>query len=207
MGQTDDVLHVRVLGRLAEGLHCVGQTERALQLSCAAVDAARDLDDPEALVAALIARHAALMNVEHLDARLDALRELRALALSTGHADLVAHAAQWTLYGCLERGDNRAIQVAYEQFKRAARDLHEPGYEHLALAWETMFAHLHGRLDQAERLAGAAYALAPRVVGLDALELLAGQMFFIRRDQRRLPELLPSIEAYVRRISSPRGAP
>ena len=197
LGDTNDPLRIRVVGRLAEALYFVGQTEQALQLSCDAVSAARELDDPEALIAASIARHVALMNVEHLDARLDVLRELRALAASTGHADLVAHAAQWTLYGCLERGDNRAIQVAYEHFTRVARDLHEPGYEHLALAWDTMFAHLHGRLDEAERLAGAAYALAPRVVGLDALELFAGQLFFIRRDQHRLPELLPSIAGYV----------
>lgn len=191
------VLRVRVLARLAEALHFAGAGERALALSAEAMDAARALGDPEANVAALMGRHAALLHVDHVDERLPLLRDLIVLAERTGRPDLAAHGHQWSTYALFELGDLDGARREHRTFARLAEKLHEPAYAHVALAWKTLFAQLDGNFEDAERLAFEGHALAERVRGIDAVALLAAQLFFIRREQGRLEELVPAVEAFV----------
>ena len=68
-----------------------------------------------------------------------------------------------------------------------------------------MFALLDDEVDEAERLAFEAHALAPRVQGIDPNALVAGQLFFIRRAQGRLGELLPVMHDFVETNPLPAG--
>ena len=61
--ERDSVLRVRVLARLTENLHFVAAEDRALRMSDEALESARRLGDREALVAALLARHAAHLHI------------------------------------------------------------------------------------------------------------------------------------------------
>ena len=191
------VLRVRVLGRLAEALHFAGADARARATSAEAIDAAQALGDPEAVIAALMGRHAALLHVDHVEERLPLLRDLVILAERTGRPDLAAHGHQWTTYALFELGDLDRVRVEHRTFARVAQELHEPGYAHVALAWRSLLAQLDGDFETAERLAFEGHALAERVRGIDAVALLAAQLYFIRREQGRLEELVPAVEGFV----------
>jgi DNA-binding SARP family transcriptional activator len=191
------VLRVRVLGRLAEALHFAGEADRALAVSAEAMARAEQLEDSETLVAALMGRHAALMHIDHVDERLPLLRDLIALAECSGRADLAAHGHQWRTHALLEMGHLDQARVEQRAFTRIAEELREPGYTSGALAWRSLVAQLDGEPEVAEQLTLEGASLAERVRGFDAVGLAAAQLFFIRRDQGRLGELVPAVEAYV----------
>jgi DNA-binding SARP family transcriptional activator len=197
LGSGGDVARVRVMGRLSEALHFAGAADRALALSGDAVEEARRLDDDEAMIAALMGRHAALLHVSQVEQRLPVLRGLLELAERSGRDDLAAHARQWTTYALLELGELDAARAEHQEFAALSDRLNQPGYTHVALAWRAMFAQLDGKLGDAERLAIEGVGLAEHVHGLDASALFGGQLFFIRRAQGRLAELVPAIEAFV----------
>jgi DNA-binding SARP family transcriptional activator len=196
-GDERGVLRVRVLGQLSEALHFAGNCERALALSAEAIDTATALGDPDARIAALMGRHAALLHVDHVDERLSLLHDLVVVAEETGRPDLEAHGHQWSTYALFECGDLAGVRPQHDRFARLTGQLHEPGYSHVALAWKAVFAQLDGNLDGAEQLAMEAYALAARVRGIDAVALLGAQLFFIRREQHRLVELVSALESFV----------
>lgn len=194
------VLRVRVLGLLAEALHYADAGGRALDLSAEALDVARALEDPEAQIAALLGRHAALLHIEHVDERLSLLRELGDLAGQTGRPDLQARGHLWSAYAYFELGDRDGARLEHRALERLAERLREPGYVIMALTLEAAFAQLDGDLEAAERLALESHALAKRV---HYSHMLTAQLFFIRREQGRLGELLPAIEAAAATNSIP----
>jgi DNA-binding SARP family transcriptional activator len=193
----DSVLRVRVLARLTENLHFAAAEAHALELSSSALESARRLADPEAIVAALLARHAAYLHAAHVRERIEVLAELDELAADTGHRDLSAHALQWRIYALFELGDVAGAALALERLSGIAAEIREPRYDYISRAWKVAFALLNGTADDAERLAADAYALAPHVQGIDANALIAGQLFFVRRAQNRLEEIVPAIESFV----------
>ena len=136
----------------------------------------RRLGDREALVAALLARHAAHLHIAHVEQRLEILAQLHALALETRHGDLSAHSLQWRIYGLLELGALDEAREAREQLAQIASEIREPRYDYISRAWKVVFALLDDEVDEAERLAFEAHALAPRVQGIDPNALVAGQL-------------------------------
>jgi DNA-binding SARP family transcriptional activator/tetratricopeptide (TPR) repeat protein len=204
LGDADSVLRVRVLARLAEALHFAEAQERALTVSREGMEVAQRLGEPDAMIAALLGRHAALLHVAHVDERLDVLRRLVALAGAIGDHELAAHGWQWTVYARFESGDFAGGRQAHATFAALVKELRQPRYEHAGLGWQALFAQLDGELELTERLAQEAFALAERVQGLDPMALFAAQLFFVRREQDRLEELLPIVEAFVAANDVPR---
>ena len=203
--ERDSVLRVRVLARLTENLHFAAAEDRALRMSDEALESAGRLGDREALVAALLARHAAYLHIAHVEERLDILARLHELARETRHGDLTAHSLQWRIYGLLELGAVDEAREAREHLAKVAVEIREPRYDYISRAWKVVFALLDLEVDEAERLAFEAHALAPRVQGIDANALVAGQLFFVRRAQRRLGELLPVMHEFVDTNPLPAG--
>ena len=203
-GEERSVLRVRVLGRLAVASHFADGVQRSLALSAQALADARALEDPEAEIAALLGRHAALLHAEHVDERLELLAHLVELAEQTGHPDLAAHGHQWSMYALFERGDIAAARPRHETFAQLTETLHEPGYTHAALGWRALFAQLDGDLEAAERLSLEGHALADRVRGIDANAVRAAQVFFIHRDRGAHGALVPTLEAVVANYEVPR---
>jgi DNA-binding SARP family transcriptional activator len=197
LGTEDSVLRVRVLARLAEALHFNAAGDRAELIGQKAVEMARRLEDTDAMIAALSGRHAALLHVDHVEVRLPVLHELASLAERTGHRDLATHSHQWSTYALLELGDYDGARREHRLFATLAEELRQPHYDHVRLAWKAVFAQLDGRLADAERMAQEGYELAERVQGIDAVALFAAQLFFIRREQLRLAELVPGLQAFV----------
>jgi hypothetical protein len=185
------------MARLTENLHFAAAEDRALQLCAEALEMADRLGIPDALIAAQLARHAAHFHIEHVHERLEVMAELHRLARETGHSDLSGHALQWTIYAQLELGALADARETLGRLAALAQDLHEPRYDYIARTWRVTFALLDEAPEEAERLAMAAYELAPRVQGIDANAIAGAQMLYIRRAQGRLEEILPALRSLV----------
>ncbi len=191
------VLRVRVLALLAEALHFARDDDRALALSAESIRVTRTLGDPEARIAALLGRHAVLLDIEHVEERLSVLQELIGLAGQSGRPDLQAHGHAWSIYALFEMGDHEAARARHGVIAGLAAQLRLPEYDRIALAWTAVLAQLDGTVERAEGFAIEGRALAERVHGLDSEALYAAQLLFIRRSQGRVAEIVPGLEAFI----------
>ena len=195
LGDARSRLRVEVLARVAAVLHFAGQPEEAITVSAEALALAEDLGDGGAVLAALHGRQAALMGVDHLAERRETLDRELALAERRGELEHVALTCQARVYTHLEEGALDAARAELDRYAAVSALMHRPPVEHSVLAWRAVMAQLDGALDEAEQLAWQGHALAHRVYIADADALLASQLCFIRRDQVRLAELVPILEA------------
>jgi DNA-binding SARP family transcriptional activator len=189
----DSKPRARLMARMAENQHFTAEQLYGTQLSLEALEMARRLGDVDTLVRALMGRHVTLLHVEHLDERLRLIDEV--LALVEGHRPLTAEAHQWRLYDLWELGDVAQAHRDHARLTELARELRQPLLGHLALGWQSTFAHLAGEVAEAERLAGRSYEFADRAQVSSATSALAALLFTLRRQQGRIAELLPTMQS------------
>ena len=190
-------LRARLLARLAEALVSRPDHERAGRLSQEAIALAIDADDGEALAACLLSRHAALLDVRHLDERTSSARFAVTQADRLELHELAALARHWLVYDLVEAGELDHARAVHEELGALAQELGQPLYRHAALAWRGVWAELGGRYDEAERLAREGLRLAERARAPNAHQAFTAQLLLMRRDQGRIEELLPDIELFV----------
>ncbi len=195
MNEEHGVLRARVMARLAENLHFRGEEQRGETLSSDAVDIARRGGNEDALLTTLMARHVALLHVEHLEERLRLIREI--WALSTGHQVLEAEGRQWHLYDLFELGDFETARGEQRELDRLAQELRQPFFHHVVAGWQGTWAQLEGDIERVERLAHASFEHGRRARALDASVTLAASLLLVRREQGRGGELLPLLDAAI----------
>jgi tetratricopeptide (TPR) repeat protein len=145
----------------------------------------------------------ALLHIEHLDERLALIDEVLTLTREN-RALAAAEAYQWRLIDLLELGEVEQARHDHALLAALGRDLRQPLLQCLAVGWEGAFAHLVGDVEAAERIARESYELARRAEVGHAMSSLASMLFTLRRQQGRIVELLPSMEALIaRRSASP----
>jgi hypothetical protein len=193
----DSTLRVRLLSRLAENLVFAPPPERSDKLARDAIAMARRLGEPAALIAALMARHAALLHTEHAHERRRLGERALALAGELEALELDALARHWLLYDLAELGQLPEARRLHAELELLAAELHQPLYRHSSLAWGGVWAGLAGRFQQAERLARESLRLAEQAKAPDAHRHFAAQLVALRREQGRLDELLPAIERFA----------
>jgi DNA-binding SARP family transcriptional activator len=189
----DSTLRARLMGRMAENLHFTGEQGYGMQLSADAVAMARRLGDAETLAMALMSRHVALLHIAHLDERVRLSDEI--IALTGEHRALRAEALHWRLLDICELGASDEARRDHAELTALASELRQPLLEHLAMGWEGVFAHLGGDVAAAERIASRSFKLAGRAQVGHANSYLAGMLYTLRRQQGRVSELLPSMDA------------
>jgi DNA-binding SARP family transcriptional activator/tetratricopeptide (TPR) repeat protein len=197
LGDRDSALRVRVLARLADSLLWLTR-DRALRLSKQALEMARGLGDPGAVREALGGRHAALLPPADLDERLEVSSERLRLAAEADNREAEAEAVRWYMADLCEKGEIRAAKEHYARLDELAAELRQPQYSSYVVHWRCVFAQLHGRLEQADRLADEGYELAKRAGARDAEMTRLLKRYLIYREQGRgLPELRPAVERFA----------
>ncbi len=189
----DGKQRARLMARLAENVHFTAEQEYGAELSLQAVAMARRLDDVDTLKTALMGRHVSLLHLEHLDERLSLIDEV--LALAKGHRPLTAEAHHWRLLDLCELGDVDEAHRDHAELTRLARELRQPLLQHLALGWESNFAHIAGDVEAAERLATESFARGQRAQTGSAGSSLASMFYTLRRQQGRIGELIGQMRA------------
>jgi tetratricopeptide (TPR) repeat protein len=208
LDQTDTGLRACLLARLAEALYFAPDRARSPALSAAAVEMARRSDDRAALAVALNARRLAIWGPDDLEERMAVTEELLSLVsgldrreLSIGGLavrgllsqglEIAAH--HWRLIDLLEIGEADGADREGDELARLSAEVRSPFYRRFAAHWRTVRAQLDGRLDETERLAEEALAIARGAEDGSAFQFYAAQIAFVRAEQGRSAELVDAV--------------
>jgi tetratricopeptide (TPR) repeat protein len=196
--EQDGELRARLLARLAGGpyrdTHAPGPRERIAQQ---AVDMARRLGHPDTLAYTLEGRYDANWGPDALDGRLAIADELLALAAAVGDAERAYAGHDCRFIAMLEAGNLVEARRSHEAGARIADRLRQPAQLWDSAARRALLALYDGRLAEAESLTREAYAVGRSVQTVNAQLVLDLQLYAIRREQGRLPEVLDVVERAV----------
>jgi DNA-binding SARP family transcriptional activator/tetratricopeptide (TPR) repeat protein/KaiC/GvpD/RAD55 family RecA-like ATPase len=197
LGSADTVRRALLLSRLAGNLaFAADQRERASAVSAEAVAVARRIGDENVLLAALMARHTALLHVRRHDERLALSEEFMALRVS--RRELLAERHQWRLYDLLEAADIEAALEEQPRLEALAKHMRQPQWHSIAVGWRGVWAELAGDVELAERCAEECLQHGQRADMKDALSTWTGKLLMMRRRQGRLHELTDAVQRLVR---------
>jgi predicted ATPase len=193
-GPAESALRAMVLARLGNELSFSEQRERKKQLLADALQVARRVDDPETL-AYVLANHM----WEDMDAAqaFSLAREQVEAARRSGdkYAELRAH--NGLAARILVLGDRAGFDRAVDEEDRLQRELR------IVDGWTSchhaLQARMDGRFEEAERLAGQAFAELQHDDPERAPQSLGIAIFELRRHQGRLLEMEPAVKANAER--------
>lgn len=200
LGEADTPLRVRVLGRLAMEHRYTPQQALREELSRQAVAMARRLHDRALLVAALTARHYALLAPNTLEQRLAISTELEHLAHAHGDRQLTLHSLPWRVADLLDLGHVQEADEAIAQAAQFATALRQPLYLWYVGVFRALRALMQGHFVAGERLAQDAYALGQRVQPDAAAVYWGAQQFMVCWEQGRLHELADTLTTLAERF-------
>ena len=199
-GDVTTSLRARLLARLAIALYYAPGRTRSGELSAQAVAVAREAGDPDALLAALNARHVGLWHPHGLEERFRVADEMIALAQAHGRREAELQGRNWRCVDLWEAGDHAGFVAEVAEHERLADDLRLPAFRWYAGMWRAALAARAGRREEALELAAAA-GRAGELAGDPngelfhemvryQLQIQAGEYSgeFIERAERRLRE-------------------
>ena len=149
----DSGLRARLLARLATELYNTERPEVRLEVSDQAVEMARRLGDPEALVEALLGRHWASLAPDLVDARLANAGEMLSVATAMGDLEMAILARHCRLHAYLELGDIRSVDAELDAMTSLADRSGQPFHRWHVVCLQATRAILEGRLEDGVRLA------------------------------------------------------
>jgi DNA-binding SARP family transcriptional activator len=162
LGDREPGLRARLLARLAIALYYAPRRDRSEPLSAAAVAAARESGDPDALLAALNARHVGLWHPSGLEERFRVADEMIALARAGDRPEAELQGRNWRCVDLWESGDLAGFEAEVAAHEQLADRLRLPAFQWYAPMWRAAIASLQGRQDEAVRLADEGEAIAAR---------------------------------------------
>lgn len=193
----DGALRCHTIVALSIGLYFSLDHERAHALAREALAMAERLERPGVLGAALTATHYAQWHPAGAPERARIARALTAAGEQAGIVSMGLEGLQWQVIDVLELGDAAGARRVLEQFGRRAEAAGIGVYLQHAFLMRGMQALLEGRLDDAEARGLQALAVKRRPERSNALQFHAAQVFAIRYEQARLPELEAAVAAAV----------
>jgi tetratricopeptide (TPR) repeat protein len=189
LGDDDSWLRCELLGRLAVELYFTGEVERRDALTAEAVAAARRIGEPNALAAALAARHVANWRPDNLDERLAIAEELVQVATGAQLAERELTGRHLRMLDRFEAGDVSTTPEEFARCETIAAQIGQHAFS-VQLAWyAAMRALLDGDLEASEKLTQAAFEQNLGANESAAWMALGAQLFHLRREQGRLDEI------------------
>lgn len=194
----DSALRARVLTSLGRALSHTEEAHESAPLVDQAIAMARRVGDDRVLARALTAVASPLIGPEHVGRRLALNREAFEVAGRAGDrwSQMIAASSEAAIL--LELGQVADLQAVMREFERLQREVPDPFGAYFEAALTGVVAFLEGRLEDAERLAGAARAAGRNLRGIDPEGMYGVQMFGVRREQGRLAEVAPAMRTLVR---------
>lgn len=194
----DSALRAELLGALSRASYAAGQHDRGAELTRQCLDMAQRVGDAKALVSAYRATIYARYPPEDFQLRMDVAQKMLKLARKMNDLELQCDAHGRYFYDLLEAGELGNADRHLHQVEELARTIRQPFYLHNNQVYRAMRAIMEGCYEAAEELAVQAFEAGRRVGRGDSAEgIFSMQMFAIRRDQGRLHELAPVLDAFV----------
>ena len=193
----EDPRRADVLALLAVELYFSPDADRRLALAEEALPLARGSGDPGRLAEVLDRYLYATWFPDTLEERLALAAEQ--VALTEGMPDPLLRqlAANRRLYIALEAGDIDLAEACAADSRAIAGSVPQPLLRWTSLYQSALLALVRGELEEAESLAEQAVELGSESGQPDAMMIFFAQLMAIRRDQKRLAEVLELIEDAV----------
>jgi len=194
-----DATRIRVLAARGRALALSGEPG-ADHVIEDAIAAARELGDPDVLVFALNTWFNLPWAPQKYGLMLERSIELRDLVAAnpTRRPWTQVHAQQWLVVALMLNGRFSELAEARAEHTRMAESSQQPFHRHLSAAVNSTCALMEGRFADAEAEAERANELSTIISGTDTSGAYGVQMFSLRREQGRLDEVRPVVEAVVR---------
>lgn len=192
----DSPERAELLGVLARARYMAGKSDQAESVIAESIVMSRRVQDAKAMASAYRARCFSPYPPESLDQRVEVAREMLNLALELGNQELERDAHDLCFYDQLELGNLHQADEHLHQSGKIGEAIRQPFYTTNHLVYRAMRSIMEGRYEEGEQLARDALKSGQRVGRGSAEGLFSMQMFAIRRDQGRLDELLPVLEAF-----------
>jgi DNA-binding CsgD family transcriptional regulator/tetratricopeptide (TPR) repeat protein len=193
----DETSRIRLQASLARALALSGDAEVARVLVEDSLASARASDDPFAQRLAFDALSYVPWTPQSVRMQLSAMREARAAAQASGDTEWEIQATSKTLYGEVLAGELDAARASVVRHGELARRVGQPLFHALGRQAQALLAIGEGRFTDAEALASEADDLG-RTLSNASPGGYGVQLFSIRREQGRLDEARPVVEAVAR---------
>ncbi|MBA3286400.1 MAG: hypothetical protein H0U21_00040 [Acidimicrobiia bacterium] len=193
----DETTRVQLQASLTRALALSGDGEAARVLGEDALASARSLDDPYARRLAFDALSFVPWTPQTLDRQLAVMREAADTARAHGDLEWENHAVSKTLYGEILAGDLDAARATASRHRELATIVGQPLFHVLDCQARVLLAIGEGRFGDAEALAADGEELAASLTGTPSGGF-GVQLFTIRREQGRLDDARPIVEAVAR---------
>ena len=160
LGEGDSALRARLLAQLSLALYYAPEVRD--EINQQAVEMARRLGDPVAIVAALYGRHVILDGTTNVEERIAVATEILHLAERGGSKEMELLTRYRRILDLLELAEIPTVDKEIEAYTRLAEELRQPRYLWLATYLKASRALTEGRFDECERLGRQALAIAQR---------------------------------------------
>jgi DNA-binding CsgD family transcriptional regulator/tetratricopeptide (TPR) repeat protein len=197
LGEESSELRVHLLGGLARALDFRGDHERGEIVRTSAIAMARRLQHRTGLATVLMRSYWS-RGTSSLEEILDMLTEAIELGRELGDTEIRAEATSWRVPAFVALADIDAARAEVAVLLKIAEQTAQPFMLHVAEHYRSAIALSDGRLEEAEAIAQRSHELSRLLTGRDASGVYGIQMFSVRREQGRLPELAPVIRILAR---------
>ena len=188
----DSELRARALGGLARALDFQGETARSAVVRDEAIAMSRRRGDRRTLGTILAMAYWARGSSLNEDVN-RMLHESREIGRELADDEILSEAAAWLVPSYVVLCDHHAARDALAEVFTIAQRLNEPFLSHVAEHYASALALSDGNVAQAEAAAERSREWGSLLTGRDASGSYGIQMFGIRREQGRLPELAPVV--------------
>ena len=194
----DATTKLHVQAALSRALAFTGRGDEARELGDRALAAARGAGDHSAIKVAMSSLLFAPWTAESIDGQVALARELVERSIADGDTEWQTGALSKLLYGLITLGEIDEAREVVRQFTELTERSGQPLFSVLSLQAQGVLAVGEGRFADAETLAERANALSTFLSGTDAEGGYGVQLFTLRREQGRLDEARPLVEAVAR---------
>ena len=197
LGDESSEIRVRVLGGLGRALDFRGDHERGAIVRTSAITMARRLDDRAGLATVLMRAYWS-RGTSSLEEIVAMLTEAIALGEELEDTEIRTEATSWRVPAFVALGDIDAARAEVAVLLEMAEQTAQPFMLHVAEHYGSAIALSDGKLEAAEAIAQRSHESSRLLTGRDASGVYGIQMFSVRREQGRLPELAPVIRILAR---------
>ena len=197
LGDASSELRVGVLGGLGRALDFRGDHERGAIVRTSAITMARRLDDRAGLATVLMRAYWS-RGTSSLEEIVAMLTEAIALGEELEDTEIRAEATSWRVPAFVALADIDAARAEVAVLLEMAEQTAQPFMLHVAEHYGSAIALSDGKLEAAEAIAQRSHEWSRLLTGRDASGVYGIQMFSVRREQGRLPELAPVIRILAR---------
>ena len=204
LGTSDSLLRAEVLARLGTELYYDPDPDASKRNASDGLAMAERLGDDATTAYAATACHFTLQRPEIAPQERSAFCD-RALELcgQDPPSDVLALALQEKLVDAFEAGDRSTFDGAFHRYEAVVETLGQPFFHWMLGLFRGNRALLAGDFRAAEKLAEETAALGLRIGSPNATAAFSGQLFALRQQQRRLPELEASLAKMVENGAPP----